>query len=76
MARKNRNEEVAIVATKLDNDVVTDLQVLIGEKVIGHIHQGEEDRQLQVTLNNSQKGTAVSIEDAVQTILADYNLHK
>lgn len=75
MARKKKNEEVSIVATKRDSDTVTDLEVLLGEQVIGKVTQGEEDRQLQVTFNNHQKATAVSIEDAVQAILADYNLH-
>ena len=75
MARKKKNEEVSIVATKQDSDTVTDLEVLLGDDVIGKIYQGEEDRQLQVTFNNDQKATAVSIEDAVQAILADYNLH-
>lgn len=75
MARKKKNEEVSIVATKQDSDTVTDLEVLLGADVIGKIYQGEEDRQLQVTFNNDQKATAVSIEDAVQAILADYNLH-
>ena len=63
------------VATKRDSDTITDLEVLLGEQVIGKVTQGEEDRQLQVTFNNDQKATAVSIEDAVQAILADYNLH-
>lgn len=75
MARKKKNEEVSIVTTKLDSDTVTDLEVQIGDKTIGGIHQGEEDRQIQVTFHNNQKGTAISIEDAVQAILADYNLH-
>lgn len=75
MARKNKNEEVTIVATKKDSDTVTDLEVRIGDKVIGGIHQEEGDRQYQVTMTNNQKATTVSIEDAVQTILADYNLH-
>ena len=75
MARKKKNEEISIVATKLDSDTVTDLEVLSGDKVLGKIHQGEDDRQLQVTFYNDQKGTALSVEDAVQAILADYNLH-
>lgn len=75
MARKNKNEEVSIIETKLDSDTVTDLEVLIGDKKVGSIHQGEEDRQIEVTLNNGQKARAISIEDAVQAILADFNLH-
>lgn len=75
MARKKKNEEVTIVATKNDSDTVTDLEVKINEKVIGRIQQGENDRQFQVTMANNHKATTVSVEDAVQTILADYNLH-
>lgn len=75
MARKNKNEEVSIIETKLDSDTVTDLEVLIGDKKVGSIHQGEEDRQIEVTFNNGQKTRAISIEDAVQAILADFNLH-
>ncbi len=76
MARKKKNEEVSIVATSKDSDVVTDLQVLVGDKKIGEVYQGEEDRHFQVTNVKNDKGTALSIEDAVQSIIADYNLHK
>lgn len=76
MARKNKNEEVTIVAASKDSDEVTDLQLLIGDKVIGEIFKDKEDRHYQLTLMNKQKGTAISIDDAVQTILADYNLHR
>ena len=75
MARKNKNEEVSIVETMLDSKTVTDLEVLVGDKKVGAIHQGEEDRQIEVTFNNGQKARAISIEDAVQAILADFNLH-
>lgn len=75
MAQKNKNEEVIIIETDKDSDTVTDLQVLIGEKVIGEISQNEGDRHYQVNMMNNQKATALSIEAAVQTILADYNLH-
>ena len=43
MARKKKNEEVSIVATKRDSDTVTDLEVLLGEQVIGKVTQGEEE---------------------------------
>lgn len=76
MARKKKKQEVSIVETSKDSDVVTDLQVLVGDEVIGEIHQGEEDRHFQVTNVQQKKGTALSIEDAVETIIADYNLYK
>jgi hypothetical protein len=75
MARKNKNKEVRIEATKLDSDVVTDLEVLVDDELAGKIHQGEEDRHFQVTNLKDQKGTALSVEDAVQSILSDYNLY-
>lgn len=76
MARKKKEEEINIVAGKKDSDTVTDLQVLAKDHLIGEIYQGEEDRQYQVTYENGRKGTALSIEDAVRSIIAEYNLHK
>lgn len=76
MARKNKEKEVSIEATKFDSDTVTDLEVLIDKEKVGTIHQGEEDRHFQLTNLNDQKGTALSIEDAVQSIVSDYNLYK
>lgn len=76
MARKKKEEEINIVAGKEDSDTVTDLQVLAKDHLIGEIYQGEEDRQYQVTYENGRKGTALSIEDAVRSIIAEYNLHK
>ena len=76
MARKKKTQEVSIVETSKDSDVITDLQVLVGDEVIGEIHQGEDDRHFQVLNIQKKKGTALSIEDAVEAIIADYNLHK
>jgi len=76
MARKKKTQEVSIIPTNRDSDVVTDLQVIIKDRVIGEIHQGEGERHYQVTNLKDQKGTALTVEDAVQSILADYNLHK
>lgn len=75
MARKNKDKEVSIEETDLNSDVVTDLEVLVDEKVVGKIHQGEEDRHFQVTNLKDKKGTALSVEDAVQSIISDYNLY-
>lgn len=75
MARKKKNQEVSIVETPQDSDIITDLQVMIDDKIIGEIYQGEDDRHYQVTNVNKKKGTALSIEDALQSIIADYNLY-
>ena len=76
MARKKKEEEITIVAGKQDSDQVTDLQVMAKDQKIGEIYQGEEDCQYQIIYENGRKGTAISIEDAVRSIIAEYNLHK
>ena len=76
MAAKKKTEEVSIVEAKQHSDTVTDLQVLIKDKVIGEVYKDEESRQFQITYANDRKGAAVSVEDAVQAIIAQYNLHK
>ena len=76
MARKKKEEEITIVSGKRDSDVITDLQVLANDQLIGTVFQEEDERQFQITYENGRKGSALSIEDAVQSILADYNLHK
>ena len=76
MARKKKQEEISIVEGKLDSDTVTDLQVMAKDDLIGEVFRDEEDRQFQVKFANGRKGSALSIEDAVQAIIAEYNLHK
>lgn len=76
MAAKKKIAEVSIVETKQNTQTVTDLEVQVKNKVIGKIHKGEEDRQFQTEYLDNRKGVAVTIEDAVQAIIAEYNLHK
>jgi len=75
MAR-NKKEEVSIDATYRDSDTITDLEVKIDDQVIGTIYQGEDDRQYQVSFGENQKATATSIDNAVEAIISDYNLHR
>lgn len=75
MARKNKEVEISIVAGELDTEKVTDLKVFIKEEQIGEIFQEEDDRQIQVSYANGKKGSAISVEEAVHAIIADYNLH-
>jgi len=76
LARKKKEEEISIIAGKNDSDTVTELEVLVKNQKIGEIHRGEKDRHYTVIDENGRKGTAVSIEDAVRSIIAEYNLHK
>lgn len=72
---KKKTEEVNIVAGKRNNNEVTDLEVFIKNKKIGSILQEKDDRQIQLTYFSGRKGSAVSIDDAIHSIIADYNLH-
>lgn len=76
MARKKRVEEVSIISGALASDVVTDLEVRIKDQKIGEVFQDEDDRQIQVTYKSGKKGSAISIEEAVRSIIAEYNLHR
>lgn len=75
MARKVKTEEVEVLEGKLNSDEIIDLQIEIKGKVIGSIYQ-EEDGQIQLSYNNGRKGSAVSIEEGLHSIIADYNLHQ
>lgn len=76
MARKNKEVKVSIVSGKLDSEEVTDLEVLVKDKKIGEIFQAEDDRQIQLNYMNGKKGSAISVEEAIRSIIAEYNLHK
>lgn len=76
MARKVKTEEVSVVEGSLNSDEVTDLELYIKDKKIGSILQEKDDRQIQLTYKNGRKGSAVSVEEGVHSIIADHNLHQ
>lgn len=75
MAAKKKTEKVSIVEGKLNKEEVTDLEVFIKDKKIGSIFQEKDDRHIQLTYLTGRKGSAISLEDGVRSIIADYNLH-
>lgn len=75
MAAKRKTEEVSVQEGKRHSDDVTDLEVFIKDKKIGSILQEKDDRHIQVSYLTGRQGSAVSIEDALHAIIADYNLH-
>lgn len=75
MARKVKTEEVEIIEDKLNSDEIVDLQVQIKDQPIGSIYQ-EDDGQIQLVYKNGRKGSAVSVEEGLRSIIADYNLHQ
>lgn len=76
MSAKKKEEEVSVIEGKRNSDDVTDLEVFIKDKKIGSILQEKDDRQIQTTYQTGRKGSAISVEDAVRSIIADYNLHR
>ena len=75
MAAKVKTEEVSLVEGKLNNNEVTDLEVWIKNKKIGSILQETPDGQIELTYLNDRKGSAISIEEGLRSVIADYNLH-
>lgn len=76
MAAKKKVEEVTIEEGKRNTDEVIDLEVFISDQKIGGILQEKDDRQIQLTYKSGRKGSAISVEEGVRSIIADYNLHR
>lgn len=75
MARKNKPIEVDIRETDKNKNNVTDLEVVVKKKVIGTIHQEDGDRLVSVEMSSGKKRQVNSVDEAIETIIAEYNLH-
>lgn len=75
MARKNKPIEVDIRETDKSKNNVTDLEVVVKKKVIGTIHQVDGDRLVSVEMSSGKKRQVNSVDEAIETIIAEYNLH-
>ncbi|MDN6161560.1 MAG: DUF2969 domain-containing protein [Atopostipes sp.] len=75
MSKRVKTEEVRVEEGKLASDEVTDLEIFVKDKKIGSIFQETADGQIQLTYMNDRKGSAVSIDEGLHSIIADYNLH-
>ena len=75
MARKNKPIEVDIRETDKSKNNVTDLEVVVKKKVIGTIHQEDGDRLVSVEMSSGKKRQVNSVDEAIETIIAEYNLH-
>lgn len=74
MAKRNKNIEVEIRETSKNTDTVTDLEVLVKNKVIGTVHQ-EPEGQAAVHYKSEKEITAKTVDEGIQMIIAEYNLH-
>jgi hypothetical protein len=74
MGRRNKNIEVEIQETKKNTETYTDLEVIVNRQVIGTVQQ-EEGEQARVSFKSGRERTANTVEEAIQMIIAEYNLH-
>ncbi|MFJ1627489.1 DUF2969 family protein [Marinilactibacillus psychrotolerans] len=74
MANRNKNIEVEIKETTNQSDALTELEVLVKNKVIGTVRQ-PLDEQVAVSYKTEKEMTAKTIDEGIQMIIAEYNLH-
>lgn len=74
MGRRNKNIEVEIQETKQNSETFTSLEVVVKKQVIGTVEQSV-DEQAQVTFKSGKSRSAKTVEEGIQMIIAEYNLH-
>lgn len=74
MAKRNKNIEVEIRETANQSESLTELEVLVNNKVIGIVRQ-PQDEQVAVNYKSEKEMTAKTIDEGIQVIIAEYNLH-
>lgn len=74
MANRNKNIEVEIKETANQSESLTELEVLVKNKVIGTVRQ-PLDEQVSVLYKAEKEMTAKTIDEGIQMIIAEYNLH-
>lgn len=74
MGKRNRQIEVEINETKNNTDDFTELELVVNKKVIGRLQQ-EGDSLVNVEFKSGNKRTAQTIDQGVQMIIEEYNLH-
>lgn len=74
MGKKNKQIEVEINETQNNTDTFTEYELVVRKRVIGKLQQ-EGDGLVNVEFNSGKKRTAQSIDEGVQMIIEEYNLH-
>lgn len=74
MAKRNRQIEVEINETKNNTDDFTEFELVVKKKIIGRLQQ-EGDGLVNVEFKSGNKRTAQTIDQGVQMIIEEYNLH-
>ncbi|HAJ70099.1 MAG: DUF2969 family protein [Alkalibacterium gilvum] len=74
MGKRNKNIEVEINETKNNTETYTEYELLVRKKAIGTLQQ-EGDGLVNVIFKSGKKRTAQTIDEGVQMIIEEYNLH-
>ncbi|MFC6464926.1 DUF2969 family protein [Marinilactibacillus sp. GCM10026970] len=74
MSNRNKNIEVEIKETANQSDTLTELEVLVKNKVIGTVRQAQ-DEQAMIWYKSDKEMTAKTVEEGIQMIISEYNLH-
>lgn len=74
MGRRNKNIEVEIQETKKNSNDYTELEVVVKKQVIGTISQPEGE-QATVLLKSGKTYKVKTVEEGIQLVIAEYNLH-
>lgn len=74
MAR-NKTIEIDIRETSKNKGDVVDLELVAKKKVISTIHQESPDQKVSILMASGKKRTAQTIDEAIEAVIAEYNLH-
>lgn len=74
MSKRSKSIDVEIRETALHKGECVDLEVVVSHKVIGTIHQETPKESVLVRIDDKKRRVA-SVEEAIETIISEYNLH-
>lgn len=74
MGKRNKQIEVEINETANNTDTYTEYELVVRKKVIGKLQQ-EGDGLVNVEFKSGKKRTAQSMDEGVQMIIEEHNLH-
>jgi len=75
MSKKNKAVEVEISEGKNNKGDRVDLEVNVKNRTIGTIEQLPDDKQVTIKLASGKERKAQSVDEAIQALIAEYNLH-
>lgn len=74
MGKRNKHIEVEINETKNNTETFTEYELVVRKKVIGKLQQ-EGDGLVNVEFKSGNKRTARTIDEGVQMLIEEHNLH-